>query len=164
MAKQVNARLIVDRVTIPCSEAIFSMRVLSGPNGKPDHRHPKILLDVYINIEDPSVKPVLEKVKELYNLVGGGGGSAASGAGPEMNFQVDFDDDFNPEGTLASVRFKGRIHFHSMVKVLNSPSSGVPDINVFHLQIAPTLNNKNMGNKKERPVKMSNSRPGSTNP
>jgi hypothetical protein len=162
MAKQVNARLIVDRVTIPCSEVIFSMKVLSGPNGKPDHRHPKILLDVYINIEDPSVKPVLEKVKELYNLVGDGVGSAASG--PEMNIQVDFDDDFNPQGVLASVRFKGRIHYHSMVKVLNSPGSGVPDINVFHLQIAPTLNNKNVRNKKDWPVKMSNSWPGSTNP
>jgi hypothetical protein len=147
MAKQVNARLIVDNVTIPCNEAIYSMMVLSGPNGKPDHSQRKILLDVYINIEDPKVKPVLGKVKELYNQVGAG--FAASGAGREMDIQVDFDDDFNPEGTLASFKFKGQIHYHSLVKVLNSPSSGVPDINVFHLQIAPTLNNN-----RDKPVTM----------
>jgi hypothetical protein len=158
MAKQVNARLIVDRVSIPCSEAIFSMRVLSGPNGKPDHSHPKILLDVYINIEDPTVQPVLEKVKELYNQVGDDVGFAASGRGPEMNIRIDFDDDFNPEETLASVKFDGRVHFHSLMKMLNSPSSGVPDINVFHLQLAPTMNNK-----KGKP-EMSNGRPGSINP
>src|SRR5262245_30222185 len=115
MAKQVNARLIVDQVTIPCSEAIFSMKVLSGPNGKPDHSKPSILLDVYINIEDPTVKPVLDKVKELYNKVGDGAGFASGGGAPEMNIQVDFDDDFNPEGTLASFKFKGRIHSHNLL-------------------------------------------------
>jgi hypothetical protein len=149
MAKQVNARLIVDNVAIPCSEAIFSMKVLSGPNGKPDHSKPKILVDVYINIEDPKVKPVMDKVKELYNQVGDGVGFTAGGGAPELSFQVDFDDDFVLQGTLASINFKGRVHFHSLVKILNSPSSGVPDINVFHIQIAPTLNNK-----RDKPVNM----------
>jgi hypothetical protein len=139
MAKQINARLIVDRVTIPCHEAIYSMKVISGPNGMPDHGQRKILVDVYINIEDPMVKPVLPKLKELYSQVGDGAGPAASGGGREMDIQVDFDDDFNPEGTLASFKFKGRIHYHSLVKILNN--SGIPDVNVFHLQLAPTLNN-----------------------
>jgi hypothetical protein len=142
MAKQVNARLIVDRVTIPCSEAIFSMRVLSGANGKPDHSKPSILLDVYINAEDPTVKPVLEKVKELYNKVGVGTGFTAGGGSPELNIRVEFDDDFNREATLASFKFMGRLNFHNFMKILNSAGAGVPDINVFHLQLAPTLNNR----------------------
>jgi hypothetical protein len=90
-------------------------------------------------------------VKELYNKVGDGAGFTSGGGTPEMNIQVDFDDDFNPEGTLASFKFKGRIHSHNLLNIVNSPSSDVPGINVFHLQIAPTLNNK-----KDRPVTMRN--------
>jgi hypothetical protein len=147
MSKQVNARLIVDHVTIPCSEAIFSMRVLSGPNGKPDHSKQSILLDVFINTEDPTVtEPVLDTVKDLYNKL-----SAGSASSPELNIQVDFDDDFNKEATLATFKFKGRLHLHTLLKILNSARAGVPDINVFHLQIAPTLNNP-IG----KPVTMSN--------
>jgi hypothetical protein len=139
MTKTVNARLIVDNQTIQCSQAIFSMIVPSGLNGVPNHLKQEILLDVYFNLEDPSVKSSEQKVIELYNRIGES----------EMDIQIDIDDDFKSDETLARVKFRGRLHGHNMLRIPTSPNSDVPDIHGIRLQLAPTLNNG-----KDRPVTM----------
>ena len=135
MAKQINARLIVDRVTIPCNEAIFSMIVPSGPDGKPDHLNRSILVDVYINPEEQTVEPVKGKVVEMYNQLVVVAGGKARGVGPELDVQLDFDDDFNTDAVLASIKFKGRVIQHNFLK--REPIPGFPDNYSYHIQIAP---------------------------
>jgi hypothetical protein len=135
MAKQINARLIVDRVTIPCNEAIFSMIVPTGPDGKPDHLNRSILVDVYINPEEQTVEPVMGKVKELHNHLVVVAGGKAKGVGPELDVQLDFDDDFNTDAVLASIKFKGRVVKHDLFMREHNP--GFPDTYNYHIQIAP---------------------------
>jgi hypothetical protein len=129
--RQVHARLFVDKVLIPCNELRYSMMVPTTLCGKPDHYNRSVLVDAYINVEDPVVEPVLNEVKNLFNRFSGAMGT---GKNPELRIKVEFDDDDQPGNLLAGFEFNGKIHNYNLVKVLDGvvPSG----VKVFHIHIA----------------------------
>jgi hypothetical protein len=110
------------------------MMVPTGPDGMPDHSNRSVLVDAYINIEDTVVAPVLDDLKELFNRFSGAGGRMGTGRKPIVDIKVEFDDDNEQEAVLAGFEFKGKVHNHNLVKVLNG--GGPQGVNVFHIHIA----------------------------